>query len=344
MSTTAPTLEFIRGLPKAELHLHIEGTLEPEMAFALAERNGIALGYESPAELRAAYQFSGLQSFLDIYYATAVALVNSQDFYDLTWAYLQRAAQAGVVRAEIFFDPQTHTSRGVPFAEVIEGVSAALAAAPERLGVSTGLIMCFLRHLSPEEAMSTLEEALPYQDKLLGVGLDSGEAGRPPSLFVPVYQRAKTEGLRLVAHAGEEGPADYVRQALDLLEVERIEHGFRSIDDPDLVSRLASEEIPLTSCPTSNLALGIFSALNEHPLYELWKRGVKVTLNSDDPAFFDAYVDEVYLQVAEAFGISVDELGQLARNSLEATFLPPAEKADLLDRHARYMASAMVGG
>ncbi len=322
--------EFVRGLPKAELHLHIEGTLEPEMAFALAERNDVTLPYRSVEELRAAYDFTDLQSFLDVYYATAVVLQTEADFYDLTFAYLQRAAADGVRRAEIFFDPQTHTARGVPFEVVLTGITEAMADGRERLGVSSGLILCFLRHLPPEEAMATFEEALPYRDRLLGVGLDSSEVGNPPELFVDVYDRARAEGLHLVAHAGEEGPADYVRQALDLLGVERIDHGVRAEDDPPLVSRLAREGIPLTMCPLSNLRLRVFDRLEDHNLARLMEAGVKVTINSDDPAFFGGYVGTNYVETAAALGLTRADLTRLARNSLEATFLPADEKEALV--------------
>ncbi len=329
--------EFVRGLPKAELHLHIEGTLEPEMAFAFAERNGVSLPYPSVDALRAAYDFTDLQSFLDVYYATAVVLRTEADFYDLTIAYLERAAADGVRRAEIFFDPQTHTGRGISFGTVVDGIGAALADGRERFGVSSGLIMCFLRHLPPDEATATFEEALPYLDRLLGVGLDSSEVGNPPELFTEVYERARSEGLRLVAHAGEEGPADYVRQALDLLGVERIDHGVRAEDDPELVARLARERIPLTMCPLSNVKLKVFDRLEDHNLGRLLDAGVMVTINSDDPAFFGGYVGTNYLRTAEALGLGRDDLVQVARNSLEATFLPDDDKQALLDELDAYV-------
>ena len=321
---------FVRGLPKAELHLHIEGTLEPEMAFALAERNGVELPYPSVEALRAALDFTDLQSFLDVYYSTAVVLQTEADFHDLTVAYLQRAAADGVRRAEIFFDPQTHTARGIPFDTVIEGISSGLAEGGERFGVSTGLIMCFLRHLPPSEAMATLETALAHRDKLLGVGLDSSEVGNPPELFTDVYERARAEGLHTVAHAGEEGPPSYVWGALDLLGAERIDHGVRAEEDPELVARLVREQIPLTMCPLSNVRLRVFDRLEDHNLGRLMEAGVKVTINSDDPAFFGGYVGTNYVETAAALGLDRDALIRIARNSLEATFLPDAEKAALV--------------
>ncbi len=322
--------DFVRGLPKAELHLHIEGTLEPEMAFALAERNGVELPYPSVDALRSALAFTDLQSFLDVYYSTAVVLQTEADFRDLTVAYLERAAADGVRRAEIFFDPQTHTARGIPFDTVIDGISAGLAEGAERFGVSTGLIMCFLRHLPPSEAMATLEMALPHRDKLLGVGLDSSEVGNPPDLFVEVYERARAEGLHTVAHAGEEGPPSYIWGALDLLGAERIDHGVRAEEDPDLVARLVRDQIPLTMCPLSNVRLAVFARLEDHNLGRLMEAGVKVTINSDDPAFFGGYVGANYTETAAALGLDREALVRIARNSLEAAFLPDDEKAALV--------------
>ncbi len=311
---------FIRSLPKAELHLHIEGTLEPEMLFDLARRNGLASSYGSVAELRAAYDFSDLQSFLDIYYEGASVLRTEEDFFDLTWAYLNRAAADGVRRAEIFFDPQTHTERGVSIETVINGIGGALDRSHE-LGMSTGLILCFLRHLSGKQALETLEMALPHRDRLLGVGLDSSEAGRPPELFRAAYDLARQEGLHLVAHAGEEGPPEYVWQALDVLGVERIDHGVRSIEDPVLVDRLVADQIPLTMCPLSNLKLKVVDDLNHHPLAQLQDSGVLVTVNSDDPAYFGGYVGDNYVAISAGLDLRQSETAQLARNSLTASFI-----------------------
>ncbi len=322
------TESFVRGLPKAELHVHIEGTLEPELMFELAARNGIDLPYDSVEEVRAAYEFTDLQSFLDIYYEGASVLVTPDDFHDLMDAYLERAVADGVRRAEIFFDPQTHTERGIPVADVLEGFARAQESHSDR--ISTGLILCFLRHLPPEAAVATLEEAMPHRDRFIGVGLDSSEVGNPPGPFLDAYRRAGEAGLRLVAHAGEEGPASYVREALDVLGVERIDHGVRAADAPDLVERLAQEGTPLTMCPLSNQRLQVFPDLRDHNLGRLLAGGVKVTVNSDDPAYFGGYVGDNYMAIAGALGLSEDDLVVLARNSLEATFLPPAEKELLL--------------
>lgn len=311
---------FIRSLPKAELHLHIEGTLEPEMLFDLARRNGLASSYGSVAELRAAYDFSDLQSFLDIYYEGASVLRTEEDFFDLTWAYLNRAAADSVRRAEVFFDPQTHTERGVSIETVINGIGGALDRGHE-LGVSTGLILCFLRHLSGTEALETLELALPFRDRLLGVGLDSTEVGRPPELFAAAYDLARQEGLHLVAHAGEEGPPDYVWKALDVLGVERIDHGVRSMEDPALIDRLVADNIPLTMCPLSNLKLKVVDDLTNHPLARLLDAGVVVTVNSDDPAYFGGYVGDNYVAIAAGLDLSQTQTTQLARNSLTASFI-----------------------
>ncbi len=321
---------FIVRLPKAELHLHIEGSLEPELAFELAERNGIKLRFPDVEALRQAYEFTDLQSFLDIYYECAAVLVTRRDFRDLTWAYLLRARADNVRHAEIFFDPQTHTKRGIGIDVVIGGISDALDAARTELGMSTGLILCFLRHLSGEAAMHTLEAALPHKRLLLGVGLDSSEVGNPPEKFAAVFARARGEGLRLVAHAGEEGPPSYVRQALDLLHVDRIDHGVRVLEDPELTERLVRDAVPLTVCPLSNVKLAVFERIEDHNLKQLLERGLRVTVNSDDPAYFGGYVNENYLAVARALKLSKPQLAALAENSIHASFLDAADKARLL--------------
>ena len=328
---------FVRGLPKAELHLHIEGTLEPELMFELAERNDVALPYRSVEEVRAAYEFEDLQSFLDIYYRAAAVLRTEDDFADLMSAYLTRAAADGVRHAEIFFDPQTHTERGIDVGTVVRGlVRAQEDAAP---GITSTLILCFLRHLPSESAVEVFEEARPFLDHIQGVGLDSGEAGNPPELFAEPYRLAVETGLRPVAHAGEEGPAEYVRAALDILSAERIDHGVRAGDDPELVERLAGERIPLTMCPLSNQRLKVFPDLRDHNLAEMMDAGVLVTVNSDDPAYFGGYVGDNYLAIAEALNLDRDRLVQLARNSIEASFLPEDRKAVLQDEITGYIAS-----
>ncbi|MFN8040537.1 MAG: adenosine deaminase [Acidimicrobiales bacterium] len=311
---------FVRDIPKAELHLHIEGTLEPELMFELAERNGVTLPYPDVEAVRAAYVFEDLQSFLDIYYAGCDVLRVEQDFYDLTMAYLHRAAEQGVRHAEIFFDPQTHTERGVPFATVIDGIHRALLDGEAQLGVTSLLIMCFLRHLSAAEAMATLEEALDHRDRIVAVGLDSSEVGHPPSKFTEVFARARAEGFLTVAHAGEEGPPDYIHEALDLLEVARIDHGVRCVEDELLVERLVAEQVPLTVCPLSNVRLGVYEKLEDHVLADLLRRGVHVTVSSDDPAYFGGYVAE-NLAAAE-LDLTRDEVAELARLSFRASFLP----------------------
>ena len=328
---------FLRGLPKAELHLHIEGTLEPELMFEMAARNQVALDYSSVDELRRAYEFANLQDFLDIYYTGAAVLQRTVDFYDLTWAYLEHAAADGVRRAEIFFDPQTHTERGIAVGTVIDGITQARLDAADELGISTGLILCFLRHLSGAEAMETLEAALPYRAELLGVGLDSSEVGHPPEKFVDVFARARTEGLHAVAHAGEEGPPEYVWGALDLLGVERIDHGNRALEDPDLVARLRDEGVPLTVCPLSNVKLAVVDRIEDHPLPTMLSSGLKVTLNSDDPAYFGGYVGDNYVAVQRALGLERHTMIDLARNSIEASFASPEEKQDLLEELAEYI-------
>ena len=322
---------LVDGLPKAELHLHIEGSLEPELMFALAKRNRVALPYPTVASLKAAYDFSDLQSFLDIYYAGASVLATERDFFDMTWAYLERAQTENVRHVEIFFDPQTHTSRGVPFRIAIEGIHAALSEGARKLGISAFLIMCFLRHLSEEDAFATVEQALPYRDRIVGVGLDSSERGHPPSKFARLFARCRELGWRAVAHAGEEGPPAYITEALDLLKAERIDHGVRCLEDPAVVARLAAEQIPLTVCPLSNVKLRVFPSLEQHNLGQLMAAGLRVTVNSDDPAYFGGYVNQNYRAVQRALGLSREDLRRLAKNSFLASFLPEAEK----QRHCR---------
>jgi len=318
--------EYIRGLPKAELHVHIEGTLEPELAFRLAAKHGVALPYENVEQLRDAYQFTDLQSFLDIYYAGAKVLLDEEDFYSLTQAYLITAHSQGVVHAEIFFDPQTHTERGIAFATVIGGIERALRDAERDYGMTHRLILCFVRHLSAENALRTLEQALPYRHAIAAVGLDSTEIGHPPSEYALVFERARSAGLLAVAHAGEEGPPAYIQEALDVLKVRRIDHGVRCEEDPQLVRRLAAERMPLTVCPLSNVRLNVFDRIEAHNLKRLLEHGLCVTVNSDDPAYFGGYVLENYLAVQQGLGLSRAELTQLACNSFEASFLAPAEK------------------
>jgi len=332
---TAPSWsEFVTRLPKAELHLHIEGTLEPELMFALAERHGVKLPYASVDALRAAYDFGDLQSFLDLYYAGADVLRDAADFHALTMAYLERAHADGVVHCEIFFDPQTHTVRGVPFEVVIEGITAALEEGRTRFGITYRLILCFLRHLPESDAQATLDMALPFRDRIDGVGLDSSEQGHPPSDFVNVFRRAGEAGFERVAHAGEEGPPDYIVQALDLLEVSRIDHGVRCIEDDALVARLAAERMPLTVCPLSNQKLQVYPDLRDHPLRRLLDRGVCVTVNSDDPAYFGGYVVDNYLAVQRALDLDGSQLITLARHSFEAAWMAPDERQGWYDRLA----------
>ena len=320
----------IATLPKIELHLHIEGSLEPELMFELAARNSVALPWDSVEAVREAYRFSDLQSFLDIYYAGASVLITEKDFYDLTWAYLERCRSDKVRHTEIFFDPQTHTDRGIAFDTVVRGFTRALDDGREQLGISSHLILCFLRHLSAEAAMATLEEALPWRERIIGIGLDSSEKGHPPEKFKAVFDRAREEGFLTVAHAGEEGPAEYIRQALDLLKVRRIDHGVRCVEDPELVTRLAAEQIPLTVCPLSNVKLCVFDRLEDHNLKELLHAGVCVTLNSDDPAYFGGYIGENFSATAEALDLSLNDLERLARNAVQAAFLDSGRRADLM--------------
>jgi len=316
---------FIVGLPKAELHIHIEGSLEPEMMFALARRNGLALPFASIEALKAAYSFTRLQDFLDLYYQGADVLRTEEDFHDLALAYGARAAADGVIHAEIFFDPQTHTARGIPFSVVADGLLAGLAAARERHGLTSKLILCFLRHLAEDDAFATLEAAEPWLDRIAGVGLDSSEVGHPPERFARVFAGAGAMGLKRVAHAGEEGPPAYVRQALDVLHVDRIDHGNRSLEEPALVERLAREGMTLTVCPLSNVRLCVVDAIADHPIGRMLKLGLRVTVNSDDPAYFGGYIADNYRAVAPL--LSRDDLVILARNSFLGSFLPPADIA-----------------
>lgn len=329
---------FARHLPKAELHLHIEGTLEPELMFELARRNGVQLPYASVDEVRRAYVFSDLQSFLDIYYAGCCVLLTEQDFYDLTWAYLERAATQGVRHAEIFFDPQTHTDRGLPFETVVTGIHRALQDGESRLGITSGLILCFLRHLSAEAAMRALIEALPFREWIIAVGLDSSEVGHPPAKFKDVYSRARESGLLAVAHAGEEGPPAYVWEALDILKVRRIDHGVRSVEDERLVRRLVEEQIPLTVCPLSNVKLRVFPNLTAHNLKQMLVRGLLVTVNSDDPAYFGGYVADNFQASIAALDLSREQLLTLARNSFVASFLREDRRRAYLEELDRFAA------
>lgn len=310
--------EWLNALPKAELHLHLEGTLEPELLFALAERNRVKLPWADVETLRKAYAFNNLQEFLDLYYAGADVLRSEQDFYDLTWAYLLKCKAQNVIHVEPFFDPQTHTDRGIPFEVVLRGIQGALKDGEQQLGISHGLILSFLRHLSEEEAFKTLEQALPFRDAFVAVGLDSSEVGHPPSKFQRVFDRARAEGLLTVAHAGEEGPPQYIWEALDLLKVERIDHGVRAIEDERLMQRIIDEQIPLTVCPLSNTKLCVFEHMGQHNILAMLERGVKVTVNSDDPAYFGGYVSENFQALHEHLGMTRGQAQRLAQNSLDA--------------------------
>jgi len=334
-----PTPSFIRALPKAELHMHLEGALEPELALAFAQRNRITWRFSSVEELRKLYQFTDLQSFLNLYYECTASLVAEQDFYDLTLSYLRRASADGVRHAEVFFDPQSHTNRGIDFEIVITGIHRALELGRQQYGISSNLIMCFLRHLSAEQAMETLEMALPFRDWILGVGLDSSELGHPPMKFVKVFARASQAGFRRVAHAGEEGPPDYIWQALDLIGAERIDHGVRALEDASLVRHLATEQIALTVCPLSNVRLRVFPSIGQHNLKRLLEAGLLVTINSDDPAYFGGYVGDNYIAAQEALDLSREDIERLAANSFTASFLPADAKRMLLDELKSYIAT-----
>jgi adenosine deaminase len=331
--------DVLIALPKAELHLHIEGTLEPGLMFEMARRNRVQIPYEDEDATRRAYVFEDLQSFLDIYYAACSVLVTELDFYELTLEYLRRAGSQGVRHAEIFFDPQTHTDRSIAFATVVSGIAGALADGERELGITSRLIMCFLRHLSADAAMATLETALPHRDKIIAVGLDSSERDHPPEKFRDVYARARAEGFLAVAHAGEEGPPEYIWQALDVLRVQRVDHGEKSTHDERLMERLAIEQMPLTLCPFSNVKLRVVPDLRQHPVGRLLRRGLRVTINSDDPAYFGGYIGDNYVGTAQALGLGLDEMLQVARNSFSASFLPDVEKQRHLDAVEAYAAS-----
>lgn len=336
----APMIRFLHNLPKAELHMHLEGSVEPGMMMTIGRRNCVELPFADEKEARAAYQFQDLQSFLDIYYRCAEVLQTEQDYYDITWAYLQRCRDQHVIHVEPFFDPQTHTDRGVTFDTVINGIRRALRDGRDRLGISSCLIMCFLRHLSAAQAMQTLEQALPYTRDIAAVGLDSSEAGYPPSLFQRVFERALEEGFSTVAHAGEEGPPEYIRQALDLLRASRIDHGVRCGEDPDLVERLKEQQIPLTVCPLSNIKLRVFDRMADHNILPLLKAGLKVTVNSDDPAFFGGYVHENFVSLYHDLQLTRNQAARLAGNSLEASFASPERKREMMDQLAQYLTAA----
>lgn len=322
--------EYIRRLPKAELHIHIEGSLEPEMMFAMAKKHGMKLPFADVEAVRRAYQFNNLQEFLDIYYAGAAVLIDREDFRDLMFAYLKRAHADGVVRSEMFFDPQTHTDRGIAFKTVIDGLTDGMRDAEQAFGISTDLILCFLRHLPEEAAFKTLEDAMPFRDRFIGVGLDSSEVGHPPSKFERVFAKAREAGLHVVAHAGEEGPPEYVYEALDLLKAERIDHGVRSDHDPELMTRLMKTQIPLTVCPLSNTKLMVFKTMQDHNLKRLLNAGIKVMVNSDDPAYFGGYLLDNYLAAAEALNLSKNDLKALAVNSIAACFVSDSQKSEWL--------------
>ena len=319
--------DLITNIPKAELHLHIEGTFEPELLFAIAHRNNISIPFQSVDALRAAYSFNNLQEFLNLYYQGADVLLHEQDFYDLTWAYFLKAKENKIIHSEIFFDPQTHTKRGVSFDAVINGIRKALVDAQDKLGISSRLIMCFLRDMSEESAFETLNQALPYRDWIIGIGLDSAEVGNPPSKFERVFAEARKLGLLTVAHAGEEGPAEYVREALNLLNITRIDHGNRCLDDDELLKEIVAKQIPLTVCPLSNLKLRVVMDMKDHPLKTMLKKGLMATVNSDDPAYFGGYINDNFIATAEAVGLEHEHIITLVKNSFAASFISNEEKA-----------------
>ncbi|WP_025819446.1 adenosine deaminase [Shewanella marina] len=332
--------KFIENLPKVELHLHIEGSLEPELMFELAQRNNIAIPFDSVDAIRAAYQFENLQSFLDIYYQGANVLINEQDFYDLTWAYLLRCKQDNVIHTEIFFDPQTHTDRGIAFDTVINGIHRALTDAQKELNISSQLIMSFLRHLDEDSAIATLEMAKPHLDKIAAVGLDSSEVGNPPEKFARVFKQAIELSLLPVAHAGEEGPADYIHQALNHLQVKRIDHGVRCVDDAQLVQQLIETKMPLTVCPLSNIKLKVFEQMTDHNIVELLRQGLQVTINSDDPAYFGGYMTDNFIAVADAHPATKQELAQFTINAIEASFINEQQKLNYINQVNNYLVNA----
>lgn len=323
---------FIAGLPKVELHLHIEGSFEPELMFEIANRNNIEIPFETVDDLKQAYRFNNLQEFLDIYYQGANVLVTEQDFYDLTWAYLTKIHDQNVVHTEIFFDPQTHTDRGIPFETVIKGIKRAMEDGKSKYGISYLLIMSFLRHLDETSAFQTLEQAIPYKDWIIGVGLDSSEVGNPPSKFERVFAKARDEGFLTVAHAGEEGPAEYIWEALDLLKITRNDHGNRCLDDDKLVDHLVDRQMPLTLCPLSNLELKVVKDLRDHPIATMMDKGLLVTVNSDDPAYFGGYMNENYEGIAEALNLTREQITQLAKNGVKASWLPEADKENWMQK------------
>ncbi|UPR35143.1 adenosine deaminase [Vibrio cyclitrophicus] len=330
---------FIKNLPKVELHLHIEGTLEPELMFELAKRNNVSIPFENPDQVRDAYQFHNLQSFLDIYYQGANVLLHQQDFYDLTWAYLLKCQQDNVVHTEIFFDPQTHTERGIGFDTVVGGITQALQQAEQELGISSQLIMCFLRHLDEDSAFETLKQAVPYKDKIIAVGLDSSEQSNPPEKFKHVFQEAINQGFLTVAHAGEEGPAQNIIDALSLLGITRIDHGVRCVEDEELMEQLIAKRTPLTVCPLSNTKLKVFETMQEHNIVELLRKGLCVTINSDDPAYFGGYMNDNFLAVANAHPVTKNELAQFSINAIEASFISPNAKEDLITQVRQHLAA-----
>ncbi|MDB6192683.1 adenosine deaminase [Vibrio parahaemolyticus] len=328
---------FIQGLPKVELHLHIEGSLEPELMFKLAKRNGIDIPYSSPSELREAYQFEDLQSFLDLYYQGANVLRTEQDFYDLTWEYLEHCKADNVIHTEIFFDPQTHTERGIDFDTVLNGISRALTDGNEKLDITSQIIACFLRHLSEESAMDTLQSVLKHRDKIIGVGLDSSEKGHPPAKFLRVFQKAKEAGLLTVAHAGEEGPAQNITDAIEMLEVSRVDHGVRCVEDEALVESLIETKMPLTVCPLSNIKLCVFDEMGQHNIVELLRKGVAVTINSDDPVYFGGYMTDNFLAVNQAHPMSKEELAKFTLNAIDASFIDNELKAQYRHQVEQYV-------